>query len=248
MPKKIIIRSFSGAPVDYSNIVGGHVQAAAPNSTTNANLTITEDDLNIIYNNYLKPFMNESPFYMGSNELLTTVHSHIIVLIDTNTNNKTVLAFEIFRDLLTILLQSRDVFFDRLMLTNEVTTLRGKYQISEQKIMDLTIELMRCNALHDGQTNRAMLQGTLGIKLHKPKNLIYAQAVLNINIAWYYYLHMKRFIDPRLYMATIEYVKTMGTRTDAYNKLIILLDEKFKTIDDVVKQATLSVNETVSVA
>jgi 3-hydroxyacyl-CoA dehydrogenase len=48
---------------------------------------------------------------------------------------------------------------------------------------------------------------------------------------------MQKFINPRLYMATVEYVKTMGTSTDAYDKLIVLLDEKFKTIDDVMDAA-----------
>jgi hypothetical protein len=247
MPKKIIVKCFSGSPLDYSNPVGGHVVSIQTTATTTDNLLITEQDLNIIYNNYIQPFLNESPFYMGSNDLLTTIYSHIGALMPITTDNKIFLAYKIIQDLLHILLQSRDVHFDRLMLTNEITIMRGKYQMSEQKIMDLTMELMRCNALHEGQT-RAAMDGTLGIKLHKPKNLIYAQAVLNINIAWYYYLHMKRNIDPRLYMATVEYVKTMGTRTDAYNKLIVLLDERFKTIDDVVESTTTNIIAPVIVA
>ena len=238
MPKKIIKKNLSGTTIDSSNSVGGHVQPVNNNSATaNETLAITESDLSLIYFNYIQPFLNEGPFYMGSNEILTAIYGRIFTLIENTTNPKTKMAFEILRDILTVLLQTRDVYFDNLMLSNEVATLRNKYAMSEQTIMDLTLALMDCQAEHEGGTRNAVLQGGLGIKLHKPKNLIYAQAVFNINLAWYYFLHMQKFINPRLYMATVEYVKTMGTREDAYNKLIVLLDEKFKTIDDVIDAA-----------
>ena len=246
MPKKITLKNLNGTTLNPSNVVGGHVQAVInsssnSSSTSNETLAITEADLSLIYLNYIQPFLNEGPFYMGSNELLTTIHGRILVLIENTTNPKTKLAFEILRDILTVLLQTRDVYFDRLMLSNEVATLRNKYAISEQKIMDLTLELMDCKAAHEGSTRNAMLQGGLGIVLFKPKNLIYAQAIFNINLAWYYFLHMQKIINPRLYMATVEYVKTMGTPADAYDKLIVLLDEKFKTIDDVINAANAAI-------
>ena len=252
MPKKITVKNLNGTIINSSNTVGGHVQAAVNNtsfnntsSTTNETLAITESDLTLIYLNYIQPYLNEGPFYMGSNELLTTIYGRILALIKKTTDRKTKLAYEILRDILTVLLQTRDVYFDKLMLGNEVATLKNKYAISEQKIMELTLELMDCKAAHEGGTRNAVLEGGLGIKLFKPKNLIYAQAVFNINLAWYYFLHMQKFINPRLYMATVEYVKTMGTSTDAYDKLIVLLDEKFKTIDDVMDAANAAALVTV---
>jgi len=237
MPKKIVLKNLNGTNFNPSNVVGGHVQTSVNTTVANDCLAITEADLTLIYLNYIQPYLNEGPFYMGSNEILTVIYSRILVLIEITTNNKDKLAYEILRDILTILLQTRDVYFDKLMLGNEVATLKNKYAISEQKIMELTLELMDCKAAHEGGIRNAVLQGELGIKLHKPKNLIYAQAVFNINLAWYYFLHMQKFINPRLYMATVEYVKTMGTRAEAYDKLIGLLDEKFKTIDDVIDAA-----------
>jgi hypothetical protein len=237
MPKKIVLKNLNGTTLNPSNVVGGHIVNPVNTTTANDCLAITEADLTLIYLNYIQPYLNEGPFYMGSNEILTAIYSRILVLIEITTNNKDKLAYEILRDILTILLQTRDVYFDKLMLGNEVATLKNKYAISEQKIMELTLELMDCKAAHEGGIRNAVLQGELGIKLHKPKNLIYAQAVFNINLAWYYFLHMQKFINPRLYMATVEYVKTMGTRVEAYDKLIGLLDEKFKTIDDVIDAA-----------
>ncbi len=242
MPKKIVLKNLNGTTFNPSlNVVGGHIQPVNnASATANEVLTITETDLRLIYLNYIQPFLNEGPFYMGSNELLTAIHGRILVLIEKTTNLKSKLAFEILRDILTVLLQTRDVYFDKLMLSNEVTTLRNKYAMSEQKIMELTLALMECQSTNEGGTRNAVLQGGLGIVLHKPKNLIYAQAVFNINLAWYYFLHMQKFINPRLYMATVEYVKTMGDRSDAYDKLIVLLDEKFKTIDDVMDAANVA--------
>ena len=237
MPKKIVLKNLNGTNFNPSNFVGGHVQASVNTTVANNISGITEDDLTLIYLNYIQPFLNEGPFFMGSNEILTAIYDRILALIEITTNFKTKLAYEILKDILTILLQTRDVYFDKLMLSNEVTTLQNKNAISEQKIMDLTLELMDCKAAHEGGIRNAVLQGGLGIKLHKPKNLIYAQAVFNINLAWYYFLHMQKFINPRLYMATVEYVKTMGTRAEAYDKLVGLLDEKFKTIDDVIDAA-----------
>ena len=96
-----------------------------------------------------------------------------------------------------------------------------------QTILDLTAQLAICQEdEHDNKNT--VFSGGLGIVINQPKNLIYAQAILNLDIAWYYYLHNTKKIEPRLFASTIQYVKTLGTEEQAYNKLITLLDDKYK--------------------
>ncbi len=133
----------------------------------------------------------------------------------------------ILEDIMTILVQARDIYFDNLKFQREVYVLRVKYQNSQNKIQDLTQQILILEAALPDAEKNLTLTGSLGIKINQPKNLIYAQAILNINLAWYYYLHMKKVIDPKLYMATVQYIKTMGA--NAYDNLIVLLDERYNT-------------------
>ena len=228
MPKRILIRNSSGRAVTIENTAGGQISSfvfmAAP---CKSDITITDTDLDCLYNSFVKPFIAESPFYMGSIDLLTTIYSHILTLLGASPppSPKSQLVLEIFRDFLTILLQARDIYFNNTSLTNQVNTLRAKYQLSAQQILFLTEELAICRA--DENTNLPAFSGSLGIVLNKPKNLIYAQALLNTPLAWYYFLHNTKVIEPRLYAGTIQYVNMMGTKKEAYNKLKVLLDDKY---------------------
>lgn len=221
MPKKIVIKQFNGTPVTNFNTVGGNVPASF--YTTAASIPFV--DLNTLYNSYAEPFINQGPFYMGSISVLNTIYTDVNTLIESSTANQNNLILLLFRDMLTILVKARDIYFDNIRFHREICVLRNKYRISEEKILDLTQKLLALEA--NGVAKDDMtLEGSLGIKLHKPKNLIYAQAVLNINLAWYYYLHMQKVVDPKLYMATVQYVKMMGP--NAYANLIVLLDERYK--------------------
>ena len=80
------------------------------------------------------------------------------------------------------------------------------------------------------------LAGSMGIRLNKPKNLIYAQALLNINLAWYIYLYNTKKIEYDKYQGVIQYISDKG-RKAAYDELIALLDEKFKDIEDDIADA-----------
>jgi hypothetical protein len=237
MPKKIIIRSANGL-ITHLNPSPGHVV----NYNSKNSIKITDEDLNLLYNNFIKPYVNQGPFYMGSTNVLNDIYTRIYIIIESSFDNKNNQILLMFRDVLTILVQSRDIYFDNIKLQNEINVLRVKYQISENKIIELTQKLLECEQSHeDGSTKNLALTGTLGIKVNQPKNLIYAQAILNINLAWYYYLHMKKVIDPKIYMATVQYVKMMGS--NAYNNLITLLDEKYKSIDNLVQNQIIEIKE-----
>ena len=233
MTKTITIKNANGTESNYLN--GLRMNGAREIVKTDHQcIMISDSDLNTIYNEFLQPFINKSPFYMGSMELITVLYTNINSLMVTLNDNKTIIVCQIILDILTVLLKARNIYFDNLRLNNETTTLRLKYQISEYKIIALTKELLELSASCDGDDKQLSFTGSLSVKINQPKNLIYVQAILNINLAWYYYLHVRADIDARLYAATIQYVKTMGTKKNAYDKLIILLDEKYKMIDDVI--------------
>ena len=78
-----------------------------------------------------------------------------------------------------------------------------------------------------GTGDSSILGGKLAFTLIKPKPLIYVQALFNITLAWYYYLHGD-VVKPKEYQATVEYVESLGTKQEAYDKLIVILDEKYK--------------------
>jgi len=203
------------------NIVGGNIPMSYYNSYKGAE--ITNADLNILYYEFVGPFVNQGPFSMGPISDLNDIYTRVYTLIIASVANQNNVLLLILEDIMTILVQARDIYFDNLKFQREIQILRVKYYNSEQKILNLTQQLLEC----EDAPNNLALTGSLGIKINQPKNLIYAQAVLNINLAWYYYLHMKRTIEPKLYMSTIQYIKAMGT--NAYANLIVLLDERYKT-------------------
>jgi hypothetical protein len=226
MTKTIVTRTFNSASVNILNIVGGNVPMNASTSAAAAGTQISTLDLNALYYEFVDPFVEQGPFSMGAIVDLNDIYTRIYTLIMSSTANQNNLTLLILEDIMTILVQARDIYFDNLKFQREIQILRVKYQNSQTKILDLTQELLNLEAALPNAPKNLALTGSLGIKINQPKNLIYAQAVLNINLAWYYYLHMKRVIDPRLYMATVQYIKTMGA--NAYDNLIVLLDERYK--------------------
>lgn len=228
MTKTIVTRNFNGTPINSLNIVGGNIPANYYTaSSTAAGRQISTTDLNALYYEFVEPFVEEGPFTMGSISDLNDIYTRIYTLIMSSTANQNDLTLLILEDIMTILVQARDIYFDNLKFNREVCILRIKYQNSQIKIQDLTQEILSLEAALPNAPKNITLTGSLGIKINQPKNLIYAQAILNINLAWYYYLHMKKIIDPRLYMATVQYIKTMGA--NAYDNLIVLLDERYNT-------------------
>ena len=127
---------------------------------------------------------------------------------------------------MTALIQNRTTFFDNIRLNSELHSVRKWQRDAKLQIRYLTQQLAD---FHKAE-GRNFFEGNMSIKMHKPKRAIYAQAILNINMAWYIYLHDTSKIDTQKYAATYAYVNQLGQ--DAYAKLIELLDEKYATIDE----------------
>lgn len=224
MPKRIVKKSTDG-------IIRNYTIPGRPNTECNE-ILISDNELERIYEKYISPFINESPFKMGSMDKILTIYNNIDNVLKFAPSGTARYALLVFRDITTVLIRSQHIYYDNLSFSNQLETLRIKYNLSERKVIELTgkiLELEKSNKLAKG-----IFTGSLGIKLTKLPNLIYAQALLNLDFAWYQYLHNTAKFDPILMNSTKNYVRSLGTQQEAYDKLIAILDERFKDIDDVI--------------
>lgn len=185
---------------------------------------LTKEEVREIYEYFVKAYVNKGPYYLPNMNMFHKYYT----LIDVKLKEQYADDFRLmlYRDMLTALVQNRTVFFENIKLNSEVNALRKYRDEAKHKILELTKELEEfCK-----KTGGSYFEGKIGIKLKKPKRLIYAQALLNINMAWYIYLHDTAKIEANQYMSTIAYVNQLGS--DAYQTLITLLDERYETLED----------------
>jgi hypothetical protein len=188
--------------------------------------TIPEHEIENIYENFIDPYNNIGPYKLpGFPEF-----QRLIILIDSEIENigaKPDYKLKLFRGILDALIRGRSMYFYDLQLEGEVCNLRKKLCELEGLVQKYSTELALCQ----GNESGFAMAGSVGIRLKKPKNLIYAQALLNINMAWYIYLYNTKKIEYDKYQGVIEFIKEKGKKL-AYDELIVILDEKYKDIED----------------
>lgn len=224
MPKRIVKKSTDGIIRNYT--IPGRA------NTEYDEILISDNELERIYEKYISPFINESPFKMGSMDKILTIYNNIDNVLKFAPSGTARYALLVFRDITTVLVRSQHIYYDNLSFSNQLETLRIKYNLSERKVIELTEKILHCEK--SNKLAKGIFTGSLGIKLTKLPNLIYAQALLNLDFAWYQYLHNTAKFDPILMNSTKNYVRSLGTQQEAYDKLIAILDERFKDIDDVI--------------
>jgi len=188
--------------------------------------SIPEIEIKLISNDFIQPYLQVGPYKLPPYSEFV----RLITLIDSELNsieNKPKYKLNLYRGILDVLLRSRTMYFYDLQLQMQVETLRKKIYELENLVLKYSTQLASCQGSQNGYT----LSGSVGIKLNKPKNLIYAQAILNINMAWYLYLYNTKTIEYDKYQGIIEFIKEKGKK-EAYDELISLLDEKYKDIED----------------
>ena len=188
--------------------------------------TIPEDEIKLISETFVGPYLEVGPYKLPPQ----SEFARLIELIDgelSKVNEKPRYKLDLFRGLLDVLVRGRSMYFYDLQLETQVETLRKKICELEQLVLKYSTELALCNGNESGYA----VAGCVGIKLNKPKNLIYAQALLNINMAWYLYLYNTKKIEYDKYQGVIQFVNEKGKQA-AYNELVTLLDEKYKDIED----------------
>tara|TARA_B110000211_G_C14079869_1_gene553998 strand:+ start:1101 stop:3215 length:2115 start_codon:yes stop_codon:yes gene_type:complete len=189
---------------------------------------LAKEEVMEIYEKFVKAYVNKGPYYLPNMNVFHKYYMLIDAKLKEQYDDDFILL--LYRDILTSLVQNRTVFFENIKLQSEVSALRKYRKEAKYKILELTKELAEfCK-----KTGGNYFQGKIGIKLKKPKRLIYAQALLNINMAWYIYLHDTAKIESNQYVSTIAYVNQLGP--EAYKTLITLLDERFETLEDFLEE------------
>ena len=198
------------------------------------NCGLPEEDIVVLYEKFVSVYVERGPDHLPNMKDFQRYYA----MIDERLSEQDTEDFrlKLYRDMLRCLIESKSSFFENTRLEKEIETLRRHRDEARQKIIDLTHSLAECNPTDSGQN----FAGNVSLKVRKPKQLIYAQALLNINMAWYVYLHDTTKVDAVKYMNTVTYVNQLGP--NAYDTLIKLLDEKYATIEDLLDNvgATIS--------
>lgn len=190
-------------------------------------LILSEQQINALHNKFIKPYNEEGPYTLPPQNIFDSVDTYIVQLIENGNGSNTLLLM--IKDILNILRDGRNKHIDHIRIINELSTTKDKYLQSLAIINKLRQQLESCD---NSDLSTLVLSGSIGIQINQPKPFIYAQAILDLNIAWYIYIHKNSDIENNKFLATTEYVNSLGTHEEAHNCLISLLDEKFSTIID----------------
>lgn len=197
----------------------------------NGMLPITEDDLNIIYESFIIPYINCEIYRMGSIKQLIDLNVILNGLIKTTTAPKTKLVLMILKDMLCVLSNARNEHLKYISIENQLKQLRDKYNKCHLLVDELEKKLAALTSNDDGSLG-STFQGKLGITMWKPPHFEYIQARFNLDMAWYKFLYNTDKIKLDRYHATVAYVRSFGTKERARNELFALLDEKFKSFEN----------------
>ena len=249
MVKKILCSvkiSTTGSPIDLSIGSTGHVLNKNINSLNvkcpvveTFTFPIDDDELVCIYEKFIKPYIECEVYKMGSILDIIRINKIIDPQIENATNPKIKYILQILRHILTVLLNAQRDFINVERYKKEINVIREKYNKCQNEVYKLIREL---DLLKGNEKLSFALSGGITLKTRKIKPLIYIQAKLDIDRAWYIYLHGDCKLDPDLYSSTITYVRSFGTRENAYNTLIELLDEKYTTFSEDIEK-TFEENE-----
>jgi hypothetical protein len=193
-------------------------------------LPISEDDLNIIYDCFIVPYIQCEIYRMGSIKKLIDINTILNGLIQTTTSPKTKLVLVMLKDMLCVLNNARNEHMKFVSVENQLKHLREKYYKCNNLVAQLEKKIEQMNS--DNNNASGCLPGKVEITLWKPPRFAYIQAKFNLDMAWYQFLYNTDKVDLDKFQATIAYVRSFGTREKAEKELFRLLDEKFKSLDD----------------
>ena len=194
-------------------------------------LPITEEDLNIIYECFIIPYIQCEIYRMGTIKQLIDLNIILNGLIKTTSSPKTKLVLIMFKDVLCVLNNARNEHMKFIAIETQLKTLRDKYNKCHLLVDKLEQKIQQMND-DDSENISAALHGNLGITMWKPPRFAYLEARFNLDMAWYKFLYNTDKIDLDKYNATVAYVRSFGTREKAQKELFNLLDEKFKTFEN----------------
>lgn len=234
MPKRMILKPTNGFPlltgIATTSPATGNSLVSTQILTSVNTITIDFEHTDVLYKNYVKPFVYENPLYMGSIDKLVSIYNSIDKSLELIADENKPLTL-LLRDTILVLIRTNCTYYEFIRSENELKEIEKKYKQALVKINELENKIKQLTA-EDKDGQLMILEGELGITIKQPKNLIYAQALLNLDYAWYQYLHKTKKIEPKLYYSTKQYVKSLGEKKDAYNKLIEILDKKYQSLKE----------------
>lgn len=189
--------------------------------------TFTENDLKELYNELVKGFLVKGPLHLPHANVVNGLYARLKKAIDdTGTGN---INLFLYRDVIDILFKTKNIFIHNMSIEKQLKIIRKKYKENLCTVNELKEQI---KALDPNGEKGLGFEGTLGIKMRKFKPAIYHQALFNLPLAWYIYLHDTTDIVPSLYYMTTQYIKQFNTKEQSYDKLLRLLDEKYLLEED----------------
>ena len=165
---------------------------------------------NKIYKDFIDPYKN-----IGINGLPSMdVFMQICRILNKKYDKTKCIKYKIYDELLTIVFDNKNIFYDKISLQNELEALMEKYNIALETIKDLTPPLK----------TTTQLDGIVNIEAKNMKPFIYTTALINIYQAWYLYLYDTMRFEPKM-IGVIDYVDSL--KEHAYTALIEKLDRKY---------------------
>ena len=202
---------------------------------------ITDQDLKDLYNELVKGFLVKGPLHLPHANVVNGLYRRIKEKIDTiETEN---INLFLYRDIIDILFKTKNIFIHNMSIEKQLKVMRKKYKENLCTVNELKQQL---KALDPNGEKGLGFEGHLGIKMRKFKPAIYHQALFNLPLAWYIYLHDSTDIVPSLYYMTMQYIKQFETKEQSYDKLIQLLDEKYLDEDGDLEATSSSSNTSSS--
>ena len=175
-----------------------------------------------LYSDVINSYNEEGPYSLPPIETITDLYTAFNDIIE-NTSGCIDTRLLVYRDILQMTSSVKDIHIEKIIAENRVDKLVQDNKLLGEQLASLKNALDLCQG--DGDSYE--FAGQLMIAMIKPKPMIYVQAIFNLKLAWYYYLYGTT-MKPREYAATVEYVNCLGTKQEAYDKLIVLLDEKYR--------------------
>ena len=205
------------------------------------NSTFTENDLKDLYNELVKGFLVKGPLYLPHANIVNGLYARLKKSIDEEGREN--INLFLYRDVIDILFKTKNIFIHNIGIEKQLKVMRKKYKENLCSVNELKEQL---RALDPNGEKGLGFEGSLGIKMRKFKPAIYHQALFNLPLAWYIYLHDTTDIVPSLYYMTTQYIKQFDTKQESHDKLIQLLDEKYLDEDGDLEATSSSSNTSSS--
>ena len=203
--------------------------------------TFTENDLKDLYNELVKGFLVKGPLHLPHANIVNGLYARLKKSIDEEGREN--INLFLYRDVIDILFKTKNIFIHNIGIEKQLKVMRKKYKENLCSVNELKEQL---RALDPTGEKGLGFEGSLGIKMRKFKPAIYHQALFNLPLAWYIYLHDTTDIVPSLYYMTTQYIKQFDTKQESHDKLIQLLDEKYLDEDGDLEATSSSSNTSSS--